>query len=382
MRRLLGREPEQRAADPITDDSLGAIVDRVLKRAASGEIPEVGFAPSGVQAAVVVRGRVIAGCCMGVDARAVPITPTTPFRVASQSKPVTAVLAVRLVQQGLLDLDAPVWPGLLAWTPDASQTGGFDLSKVTLRTVLSHTGGWSVHGFPSAPVSASAAAPSSIELLRTPVSEEHRVRLLHAPGTRRKYSAGGYAIAEAIIEQAAGASFESALNTHVSRPLGCPSLTSLRPHERPDPAALGFRSASEAAADTFFLCRAASGMTASATDLATVYGAVAAAASTHTPASAQLLPTELAREMAREHRVDDSRHRFGLGFALGETLGRPIIWHAGFAEGTSGRTDAIVDLGAAVSVQVTAGQPSGNIVARRICARVSERLIRAAGLAS
>jgi CubicO group peptidase (beta-lactamase class C family) len=64
----------------------------------------------GLAAAVVRGGRVVLARGYGwadVEAR-VPVTPETPFNIASVSKPVAAVVALRLVERGVLELDRPM----------------------------------------------------------------------------------------------------------------------------------------------------------------------------------------------------------------------------------------------------------------------------------
>jgi CubicO group peptidase (beta-lactamase class C family) len=364
--RILGRAERP----TMTDRALGEIVERVLDRAATGGIPGVAFAPSGVQASVARAGHIEATAAHGADALGRAIFPGARFRIASQSKPITALLALRLVQRGAVPLDEPVWPWLKSWHPSDDQRNGYGVQRVTLRSLLAHTAGWSVHGFPSAPAARSASAPSQIDLLNGAAGEAYRVCLVHEPGTRTLYSAAGYAVADAVIEQAAGMNFEDALHAEISGPLGLESLTSARPHEGGLPIVAGHRAMGETAEDTFFLCRAASGMTSTASVLACVCSAACADAL----GAGRLLSQEFASEAVRAQRVDDSPHPFGLGFAIGEAGGLRTARHAGFGDGFAGVTEGVVDLGMAVSVQVTASEPTGKIVARRICARVVEVL--------
>lgn len=75
-----------------------------------------------------------------------PVTAQTLFQAGSISKPVSALAALKLVQEGKLSLDANVNTELGNWKlPDASAANG---KPVTLRELLTHTGGIIVHGFP------------------------------------------------------------------------------------------------------------------------------------------------------------------------------------------------------------------------------------------
>jgi len=76
------------------------------------------------------------------------------LQVGSISKPVAALAALTLVEGGTLDLDEDVNRTLTSW-----QVPG----KVTLRQLLSHTGGTTVHGFPGHPDG--TPAPTLLEVL-------------------------------------------------------------------------------------------------------------------------------------------------------------------------------------------------------------------------
>src|SRR4051812_868981 len=66
------------------------------------------------------------------------VTPETLFQIGSISKPFTATAAMRLVDEGKLDLDAPV----RTYLPDLSLRDERAAATVTPRHLLTHTGGW------------------------------------------------------------------------------------------------------------------------------------------------------------------------------------------------------------------------------------------------
>jgi CubicO group peptidase (beta-lactamase class C family) len=75
-----------------------------------------------------------------------PVTLDTLFQAASISKPVTAMAALRYAEQGKWSLDANINDKLISWkVPDNEFT---KKEKVTLRRILSHNAGLTVHGFP------------------------------------------------------------------------------------------------------------------------------------------------------------------------------------------------------------------------------------------
>jgi CubicO group peptidase (beta-lactamase class C family) len=121
-----------------------------------------------------------------------PVTPDTVFEAASNSKVVTAYLALRLVDQGLLSLDDPLNSYLSEpWLPPSPYRDG-----ITLRHVLSHTSG----------------------LRHSTASRES----LFAPGEGYSYSAIGYAYLQAVMEEVTGRPLENLAQELVFTPLGMP----------------------------------------------------------------------------------------------------------------------------------------------------------------
>jgi CubicO group peptidase (beta-lactamase class C family) len=119
--------------------------------------PPLGLAPllqrlriPAVSIAVVRGGGLAWAHAWGVAAagRPDPVTPRTLFQAGSISKPVAAMCALRLAAQGRLDLDADVNEVLVAWKVPANH--GWQ-PRVSVRQLLSHTAGLTVHGFPGYP---------------------------------------------------------------------------------------------------------------------------------------------------------------------------------------------------------------------------------------
>jgi CubicO group peptidase (beta-lactamase class C family) len=75
-----------------------------------------------------------------------PVELTTLFQAGSISKPVAAVAAMKLVEEGKLGLDQDINTFLTSWkVPNNEFTKD---KKVTLREIMSHSAGLTVHGFP------------------------------------------------------------------------------------------------------------------------------------------------------------------------------------------------------------------------------------------
>jgi CubicO group peptidase (beta-lactamase class C family) len=109
-----------------------------------------------------------------------PVTAETLFQAASLSKGVAAAVAMRLVEQGKLSLDEDVNAKLRSWkVPDNDFT---QTEKVTLRRLLSHNAGLTVHGFPG--YAQGAAVPALVQLLdgKAPANTA-AVRVTKAPGS-------------------------------------------------------------------------------------------------------------------------------------------------------------------------------------------------------
>ena len=70
-----------------------------------------------------------------------PLEPGMQFRIASVTKPFVAAAALRLAEDGALDLDAPIAPAVSEETNDLLIQGGYDPDAITPRHLLTHTSG-------------------------------------------------------------------------------------------------------------------------------------------------------------------------------------------------------------------------------------------------
>lgn len=135
----------------------------------------------GLAVALVCHGQIAWAAGYGVadQAKGQPVTPATRFQAASLSKPVTAWGVLRLVGQGRIGLDEPVVGHLRHWCPPPSP---FKAEAITVRRLLGHTAGLSVHGYagqtldrPLPPIEASLSGQAGgsfpVELLDALVRE-------------------------------------------------------------------------------------------------------------------------------------------------------------------------------------------------------------------
>ena len=162
------------------------------------------------------------GSVYGVHAVSVgeSVDVNTVFQTASLSKWITAWGVMVLVEQGKLDLDAPVSTYLKRWKLPESK---FDNDKVTARRLLSHTGGLT-DGLGYAGFEPGAAVQSLEESLTRPSDVSPGatgvIQVGYEPGTEWRYSGGGYAILQLLIEELSGESFEVFMQRVIFHPLG------------------------------------------------------------------------------------------------------------------------------------------------------------------
>ena len=141
--------------------------------------------------------------------RAYGATPDTRFQAASVSKTVSAVGAMALVQRGRVSLDAPANAQLSTWKVPASALTR--TSPVTLRRLLNHSAGTTVHGYDG--YNREQPLPTLLETLQN-------VQVEAVPGTGWRYSGGGFSVVQLMVQEAAGETFERYMQRAVLTPLG------------------------------------------------------------------------------------------------------------------------------------------------------------------
>lgn len=133
------------------------------------------------------------------------LTIDTPLRTASNTKTFVAAAALRLWEQGRLDLDAPIGPLLTPALDALLRADGFATDRITVRQLLSHSAGLYDHGGDPRFIAAIRANPSHAW------TREALVRLSmdwadpqSEPGTAYRYSDTGYILIGDIIERITG----------------------------------------------------------------------------------------------------------------------------------------------------------------------------------
>ncbi len=173
---------------------------------------------------------------------AAPVTPATLFQAGSISKPVAATGALYLVEQGKLSLDEDVNQKLKTWkVPENEFTSK---EKVTLRRLMSHTAGLTVHGFPGYDVK--DPVPTLVRIFNgEKPANTAPIRVDVVPGTLERYSGGGVTIEQQLMMDVTGKSFPDLMREIVLDKTGMTASS----YEQPLPPARAALTASGTYAD-------------------------------------------------------------------------------------------------------------------------------------
>ncbi len=279
-----------------------------------------------------------------------PVQPDSLFRIGSVSKPLTAMTALRLVQDGRLSLDAPILPILgPAIIPEGGLADG-RWQQITVRHLLQHSGGWDAAE--SFDPLLSTVVPESLGLtlpLRQPVSVDQVIRFMagqplqFTPGTRYAYSNFGMMLLGRILERVSGRTYERLVQETVLEPMGVrrmalgggtPSVRRLGEVEYYDPLELpavypgiGDRVPAPDGGFYFEIIQGAGAWVASAVDLARFSEGL-----TGRTGEALLRPDLLRQIATRPGFGPPTGPFYGLGWQIDPAAG--AWFHDGFLEGT------------------------------------------------
>ena len=310
----------------------------------------------GVSIAVINDGKIEWARGFGVKAwgKPDPVTAETRFQAASISKPVFALVVMRLVEMGKLNLDEDVNTCLRSWKvpPNASWQ-----PAVTLRQILSHSGGLTVHGFPG--YRRTDDLPALVEILDGKGRSNTGPILVNLlPGVQARYSGGGTTVAQQLVVDVLGKPFPEIMADLVLRPLNLAHST----YEQPLPEALA-ESASTAHDSNFDIVEgkwhvypemAAAGLWTTPSDLARIGIELQ---QTLKGEPSRLLPKEAIEEMLTPQIEDD----VGIGFLLdgeGETV---RFEHSGGNEGFRSIIKFYKNLGMGAVIMVNSN-PGGGLI--------------------
>jgi serine beta-lactamase-like protein LACTB len=190
----------------------------------------------GLAMGVIVDGKVVHVRGFGFADREAkkPVDERTMFRWASISKPLTAMRAMQLVEQGKLDLDAEV----REYVPEFPKKPHF----ITTRQLLGHLGGI-VHYRNGVVIRSQVEYESPHPFADVVVALDtfKESPLIAEPGTKYAYSTHGFILAGAVVQKAGGAPFAEQIREHIAAPLGMKSLRPDYQWEKIPGRAVGYR---------------------------------------------------------------------------------------------------------------------------------------------
>ncbi|MEY9910140.1 CubicO group peptidase (beta-lactamase class C family) [Catenulispora sp. MAP12-49] len=286
-----------------------------------------------------------------------PLTADTAVPLGSLTKPCTAALVLLLADDGDLDLDDPA----AEYLPELR-----DVPTVTIRQLLSHTG-----GLPTGPDSDTAGRTTAAHYLASVCTARD---LLFAPGTDFSYSNAGYVAAGRIAETVTGMPWHEAVGALLLEPMGIMPAFLGVPAGRPVAAGHGFNVATgqtrPVQQNLAPLEAPAGALLASAIDLGVLGRAVAG--------QSLCLPSAIVKHMSGAEPGAEAgalADGWGLGLALFEQGDQTWCGHDGNAQGTSCHLRVEPDSGVVVAFTGNAG--AGTALWRDL----AEDLERIAGMA-
>jgi CubicO group peptidase (beta-lactamase class C family) len=272
-----------------------------------------------------------------------PVTIHTLFQAGSISKPVAATGTLSLVERGTLSLDENVNLKLKSWqVPDNEFTKD---QKVTLRRILSHSAGLTVHGFPGYEVG--TPIPTLVQILNgEPPANTAAIRVDFVPGTKFRYSGGGVTIEQQLVIDVTGKPFPQFMRETVLDKIGMAEST----YEQPLPPARAAMTATGTRADGSLIPgkwhiypeMAAAGLWTTPTDLAKF--AIEIALSKQGKAN-HVLSEATTREMLKPQ-----IEQVGLGFFLAGHKNPEEFGHNGADEGFQALLIMFADSGKGVAI--------------------------------
>ncbi|SIO60270.1 D-alanyl-D-alanine dipeptidase [Singulisphaera sp. GP187] len=288
--------------------------------------------------------------------RRVPASAETVYRVGSVSKLFTDIAVMQLVEQGLLDLDAPVSDSLPGFAP--KQTKG---KPITLRQLMSHRSGL----VRESPVG-HYFDPTEPSLDAT-VKSLNDTALVYAPEFKTKYSNAGIAVVGLVLERVGGEPFSQAMERRLFGPLRL-DRTRFAPTPAMKPylakGAMATFDGRSFAAPTFALGTAPAGnLYSNVLDLGRFLSTLFADGKG--PDGATILKPETLRQMIEpQFSKAGDKSKFGFGFALADIDGHRRIGHGGAVYGFATEVGALPD--EKLGVVVIANRDCANALTKRI----------------
>lgn len=299
-------------------------------------------------------GRTLTGAGVLSAATGVRVGDDAVFQIGSITKVWTTVLVMQLVEEGELDLDAPVRTVL----PDLQLADETVAATVTTRHLLTHTSGIDGDLFTD-----TGRGDEAVEKYVASLAD---AGVLHPLGRGWSYCNSGFVIAGRIVEMLRGMTWDQVLRERIIEPLGLSRCLTLPEQAILHPAAVGHRDTDDGPTPvaTWGITRSmapAGLITMSVGDLLTFAAAMlrggAAADGT------RILSEDSARAMASpQYAVTDVMPRkeaWGLGWSI-ETWGKgTVVGHDGGTIGQRAYLRLVPDQGCAVALLTNGGKSDG-----------------------
>lgn len=322
-----------------------AEVERIVTRIMAKEsIPGVGVA-------IALRGEVVFanGYGMADLENFVPAKASTMFRLGSISKPITAVAAMQLAEEGKLDLDAPVQK----YVPDFP----VKQAPITVRQLLGHLGG--IRHYRGREIDSTR----HYEDLRAPLDIFRHDPLIADPGTKYSYTTYGYNLAGAAVEAAAGKRFLEYVEERVFRPAGATHLQDDNVYRIIPNRTRGYRKTADGRIVNCNLADTSNkipggGMISRAEDLVRFAVAVAQ--------GKLLKPASVTAMFTPQTLAGGGQTRYGLGWNVIGLGGQQLVGHGGGQQGTATMLLLRPADAAAVAVMSNLEQSGAGAIARAI----------------
>ncbi len=151
-----------------------------------------------------------------------PVRPAMLFGVASISKSITAVTALKMIEEGKFKLDEPILKLLGPLAPVGEEDPRWH--RITVRMLLNHSGGWDSEKSGDPTGKGEKVAKALHEAL--PINRKQLIRYMMGqpfdfdPGTQNHYSNFGFTIVGAIIEHVSGQTYGEYVQQHTLAPMG------------------------------------------------------------------------------------------------------------------------------------------------------------------
>lgn len=258
-----------------------------------------------------------------------PVDENSIFQIASISKWVTAAGVMKLVEEGVVDLDKPVSTYLSRWKLPENQYN----DSVTVRLILSHASGFNdglgYLGFENKK-DVQTLEDSLTKAADSNPDRNGIVSVGAKPGSKFMYSGGGYTLLQLLIEEVTDQSFNEYMKKNILQPLGMNSSTFILEENQFKRLADSYNKEGHIAPHRYYTALAAASLYTTASDLAKFLIAHSPGENGE-PAGRGVFNPKTLNDMREPHTKIYTNYIWGLGVILytGNNQGEYIIGHDG-----------------------------------------------------